>query len=607
MAASTSHETHSTLQLQTHSGKQVELNAKQLSQWVQQQEIQQTKPGANTRKDFASSVTLGRFGLQNAEDVINFLKSPAGETVKSEIGAELALIANIEEERRIELQEQQLFQRRLLAFIFLSLIAYREAKAHAVYEQIIEQIDKRLHTPPPAERSSSKAQSSYEQTKKDILGAYQDEVKSFEKELELNEQDEQDLQKEWEEHQQQLAELESKYETYDAILNHLETEPFAQLEANLAIGAPAPLTEEQARAKDKALTQLEKELASLSTEIQQKAEKGQAFVVEGKDADAKKIMHEIDGLHFKQAFLLDLLEVSQGKKHVFDANGEEVNSLSKADFILQKDKKIVKHEGQYYLIKADQNIHALSPTEKHEAAKQFQQSRDEILNIKKIVKENKELERWHHDKKSETLKERGNEINEYNTLIKNQINQLQAGLAITQQKLDDPDLMDEPSSPALANKPSPTLKHPSPTLKRGDVQSVVPSFRKIIQFLRTNNNEKKITRDQLYQFNSALPPAHQYLINNTLTAIPVSAPIPHTTMIMMLRHLERFGIDATKPFTTKIVNPLERKLQYSNQQPEAKDLSNNKQPEPEHLTYDDEPKAQPSSSLNPFQMTPKKY
>ncbi|QDP72878.1 hypothetical protein FOG18_10055 [Legionella israelensis] len=555
------------LQLKTASKKQVQLSAEQLSNWT-------------------STVTLGRFGLRNAEDVIKFLNSPAGETVKAEIGAELALIAAIQEERRIEIQDEQLFHRRLLAFLLLSLLAYREAKAQAVNEEIMEQIDKRLHQTPHSEAKSSSA---YDQAVNDILEAYEAELKYLQEEQKLYEKDEEDLAKDLEEHQLQLSDLQTKHDIYNQVLSDLETE-FSQLEADLAIAAPLPLTQEQDRAKNEAITKLQGELDKIATEISKKTNQITTLIAEGKEKEVKTALHELDGLHFREAFLTDLLEVSQYKKHLFDANGELTNSLTKADFVLKRDKKIVEHEGQYYLINADQDIHALNEGEKDIAAKEYQKSKGADVSVKKMVIDNMEFEREHYDKKSDSLEERGKQINEYKTLINNQLNQVQAALSIVRQRLENPEsLMDSPS-PALSRRPSVT---PVPT--------VVPShsYRKVTEFLH-GNNAKKITRDQLYQFNKNLPPKQQYLINNALTAIPINAPIPHITMIMMLRHLERFGVDAT-PVMTNISNPREQQALAASELPQEKEKKAQQQ---QDLTPQDEPKKE---YPNPFKMTPYKH
>jgi len=552
------------LLLNENDGHSIKIKPEQIANWVKKLD-----------KHGHSDSELSRFGLKNANDVIYFLNSHAGKEVRAEIGAELALISAIEEERRIELQDKNLFRRRLLAFLIFSLIAYRKAHARDQMNAVQEQINKKIHNNSNKKKTSKTT--SYNQAKLDILAGYEAEIEILAHEREIVQRESQELQKEIENHKKKLADLEYKHSIYDNVLDELHMN-MDYLENKLAINAPAPLTKEQYLEKEKAMKELEAQISGLLNEIGKKVEKVSHFLTKGEHEKAQKTTYKLHGLNFKTEFLKDLMELALGNKHLFDANGEKTNSLSDAKFILKPEKKIVQHEGQLYLINDNEDIHKLSLEQKKEAADRFKNSKPEVTCIHKMVQENKQIELQQHKQKVKILEERHKQNTEHEKFINSQLKQLRKAKTTSEDLLNNPaDLM------AHSLKPRMELNQSSQELEPSSVST--SKTLKILAFL--HKNEPKLSRRVFLELSKDSPTAKQY-VQQQFNKIPYSAPIPHIMMVEMLKNLERFGIDATKPGMTNIQSITDfRTSQLLNPEPKEK--------------------LAPSSAPSPFKTTPNPY
>lgn len=513
------------LLLKNKDGHEISLTSSQLVKWVQEQAQGSAKSKTGIVQ---SSSSLGRFGLKNAEDVIHFLNSPAGQSTKTEIAAELALIAEIKEERQFELMEKQRLQRRIMAFLFLSMLAKREANAKGMNDQLTQRLKKILSKKPSTKTLSGPQKSPYQQALNDILETYDDQINYLQKEHQSFEQEEQLLKDELSKHEDQLSDFSEKEAIYTDALDK-----FDDIEKD----------------SGDSVENLETHLASLQEKINEKAESMNEPILEDNGKETQKGFYELHALRFEAAFVGDLIAVQKGEKSLCDADGNNIDSCSKAHFIIPTHQKIVKHDEQYYLLRADQDIHTLSQEEKADAAKQYESSRPEILSVKRQVVDNMEREKMHLDTKGDVLKELLSEVQAQRTLISNQLSQVQATRATVNNSLNNPNLL-------MQNSPIPV---PTPTAKPAarKEQQASQSFKNIIQFFkRMNDFEPQLTAQQFMRLTKDHPKA-QNAVSKEFENNSMSAPMTPGKIIHLLRVLERFGIDATKPGVTNILNPLE--------------------------------------------------
>lgn len=126
-----------TLTLHTYQGK-VTLTESEVEGWFAntekalRAETSQDKTGPVTQESNDRELGakfLSRFGLKSAKDVIQFLNSPAGDTVKETIAAKWSEKEAIKAERAFEQREKEALRKRQLAYFLASMMMYKAAKA----------------------------------------------------------------------------------------------------------------------------------------------------------------------------------------------------------------------------------------------------------------------------------------------------------------------------------------------------------------------------------------------------------------------------------------------------------------------------------------------
>lgn len=91
---------------------------------------------------------LSRYGIRHAQDIITFLKSPAGQVTKATLAAELATIAAQMEASKLAARLKQQHIKRLLMFLLLHYLAERRKRAEIRQQTAEEQAYQRLHEEP---------------------------------------------------------------------------------------------------------------------------------------------------------------------------------------------------------------------------------------------------------------------------------------------------------------------------------------------------------------------------------------------------------------------------------------------------------------------------
>lgn len=101
--------------------------------------------------------------------------------------------------------------------------------------------------------------------------------------------------------------------------------------------------------------------------------------------------------------LRDMQDVRSGEKQMCDGDGNTVTSMKDAKFIIGKDEKIVKEDGQHYLLGKDEE---LTDKNRQDAKENFEENKGQISSVRSLVNNNKLIDMLDaNDKISGTKKE----------------------------------------------------------------------------------------------------------------------------------------------------------------------------------------------------------
>ncbi|BCA93780.1 hypothetical protein TUM19329_01410 [Legionella antarctica] len=144
--------------------------------------------------------------------------------------------------------------------------------------------------------------------------------------------------------------------------------------------------------KTKALASIESELSRLEGSEEERGKEAAAIdklINDGQIDEAKKRVNVLNAKNIQIGTLKDMLSVVKGAKVMYNKNGEEVKSFDKADFVVPKDKKIVKEGDEYFLL--DKNDE-LSATNRDEAKAAFEREEPEMSSVKNLINTNRDSE-----------------------------------------------------------------------------------------------------------------------------------------------------------------------------------------------------------------------
>lgn len=398
-----------------------------LNQWIESK-----MPPTASNESMHSTIALSRFGLKTAEDVKKFLHSPAGEVLVGEIGQEIEREEAIEEQLRFEEREHRLLILRIKALLFLWFLEEKTDARDKINEIIlkIKELIKEKQHQEHIQESESKSHKTmhYELAIKqyeDTLSELQDAIK----EGEYLEQRMLHLEK-------QRAQLDDKYSIFERILDE---------------DAHEDLTPPMILSKIEALTE----------EIEQHIDQIQALIESNQDDKAHGLRNKHNGLNLKVAHLRDMLATHEGTKYYANAAGEHVSSPRDADFILNLEQKIIQHDGKYYLLNNNQDWDSVkeSPEALVEAQKHYEQSKQELMTIKKVVLHHKTLETEIHQEQVDATEQLLKHNLEYKAELAHKINTLHTMQINAPQTTPNMELH-APSAgigaPSITPKPSPT-------------------------------------------------------------------------------------------------------------------------------------------------------
>lgn len=412
----------------------LELTTKELEQWFAQLERgplssakdkskkQTTQPKDSHTPELAAKF-VSRLGFKNPQDLITFLKSPAGESTKAMIGETLNEKHSLEEERRRIHQERAAMKQRLIAFLIASYLHKKEVKAHQLYDQIQNEIDKLLHH----ETHHVEAESEPEHRHlEQILEVYDQDIAALEQILEREKSYLATLEIEKASLDQMSKEMQYKYDSYESHLD--EIHHFVNEHTNA--DNPETLSElKQSTFHEK--------IKALSEHIEQASYKVAELLEAGFEKEARAHLAQSNAKNLQIAMLKDMLAVAKGECVFCRLDGEPVRSLAQAELILPKDKKVVKEGEKHYLLNHDQKLDDIPLEEKESAHYAFLKMKPEMMSVKRQVQHNRDLEERAHHQQQTSLSQHRRSLQSGMTTLSNQIKQIQAARAQVQASLKD--------------------------------------------------------------------------------------------------------------------------------------------------------------------------
>lgn len=468
------------------------------------------------------TVSLGRYGMKTPADVIKFIKSPAGEVLIGEMKTQYAEELRTREEIQLKQREEGFFK--LLLRVALILM-YIENKAHAsdkVKELVLEQNKKSVEL---AKKVSTPSELNIQkQHKKQLASDYDKAINSMAQRQDSLNTDMAELQLEQQHLEQIATEIDSKFAHFAKALNANELyDEESSLDA---------LKEHSAT--------IEHELEAVYNQLD----------INPDDAVAKM---QASKLNLQLVDLRDRIDVLKGNKYLVNAQGEEVSSFKDHAFILDPKMKLVVENGVNYLIRQNQDWEKVkeNPEDKHRA----QQKAESLDNMgaKKICQHHHRAELTKHQSFFDVLAHKIAHCIEEQLTVKNQMLLLQGAKASAQ------NLMNEPGLSHQAPTPAPTLKaHAQPSLP----QNVTLQYKEQIQEIKSLTDYS-----QWWKLEPGLPKGVRAEIQKQeeFRNMPRSGPIPQLFKEFMLRTLERFNVDATRPNITAIKSPTDIKLEQQHQ------------------------------------------
>jgi effector protein LidA len=491
-----------------------------------------------------SPINVGRFGFKTPTDLKVFLLSPAGEAKMGEIGAHLSEEKAKTEEQQFALQEEEKKHSSIKIYLLLWLME-NDAKAENVLREQIDLINQKTieQGKIPSPESKPKETSGLQEA----FAHYDTTIKQHQEEYSKLEAQEARLGKRMENLVQQQKDLAGKYEIYNNSL-----EEFTK----------SSKTYEEMSAAD-----LGNSIKDMEIELNEKTDKIFSLLETGDPADevqARQLLHEQNALNMQIATLKDLLATKSGDKQFFDASGTPTDSQTDAMYVVNEGQKIVEKDGQYYLIKSDQQLDDLSAEEQSAAQDAFQGSLHELMSVKQAVKHTETLEHEFFSDEINKVSTQQQNCVEEKMKLDNQIKLMQSVRATLAQQPDDPNAnLDTPKPMPVPSKSGKVVPvDPPPKCGVTFAQNFLPSFMnkkqcskddldKKIESQAKNKRDKKQLRDFFQKALSMLG----------LGTIPPMAPLPFTTMQSLLTNMARFGANPYKPELTSMDSPLDNSLE----------------------------------------------
>lgn len=305
--------------------------------------------------------TLGRFGLRTADDLIYFLKSPAGKELETDIALEIQAEISAKEAEQLAYQEKQIHQERLLAFLLEMEIEREDAqRTQRIAETTEQQYQK-----------SSTARSPQDKDYKDLLSSYDKAEALFINRLESQ--------------TAALAEANHKIHTLTP-----QKAMHEKLIANISDNALKHLEDKVIQVSQQSISLEEKINLLMGLESTEAGDMNESFTLEqllqfyrspepgNLERASSWIERELKVQQIHDAFF-----AHNGFRHAYDEEGQLTSSVTSAAYTVPVELELVKKDNKFYLIRAGENLNDLSPDELKVARDAFKSKEPEMRTARK--------------------------------------------------------------------------------------------------------------------------------------------------------------------------------------------------------------------------------
>ncbi len=481
----------------------IALTTSRLEQWFASAAA--SIPGVAS-KDTKSLATefLGYYGLKNTAQVIQFLKSPAGESVLTMIGEQLAEVAAINEQRQHDLLQRYLLEKRVLAFLLMGLLERSEAHIHKLNEQA-QEIAEQIRT---GDKSGQGAKDAKAQEALNTLEALKQTEKALQEQLESTLKESTVLEEAIEAVRQDMERVEQKY----AIYNTQVERAYEEMKAIPLVTA--------------SIQTIQNQINALTQQLEQDARDIDRFLDAGQDAMVRDRINRTNAVNLSLGILQDMLAVINGQKVLYTATGELTTDFHKANFIVPLKKQLVVANDKCYLLNAGQDLTTLSPEEMDRGEAAYRKMRPELMGVRELIQHNQSLEKEEIAGRQKTLAVRSDRMQSQiaflaRSIVQNQANQAALNASLT------PDTNSNAPRPAPTPAPSPSLRAPAPTPSLRAAQTLNASYQSMLRLMGTTPTSREAIH-RLQNDMSHLPLSPE--MRTQLNTLRPGQPIPSHLM-----------------------------------------------------------------------------
>lgn len=521
----------------------VTLTPSRLEQWFASAAA--SIPGA-TSKDTQSLATefLGYYGLKDSAQVIQFLKSPAGESILTMIGEQLAEVAAISEQQQHDVLQRYLLEKRVLAFLLMGLLERSEARIHKLNEQA-QEIAEQIRTGDKSGQGTKDAQA---QETLNTIEALKQTEKALQEQLESTLKESSVLEKAIEAVRQDMERVEQKYAIYndqvDLAYRDIATIPLVST-SNKTIQASIDTIQKQIKAFTLEIERNALEIHGMLTEkIERDAlEIDRTLTEEKRDAMVRDKIDRNNAINLRLGILHDMLAVINGEKVLYTAKGELTTEYHKADFIVPLKKKLVMANDTCYLLNADQDLATLSPEDRERSQRAYLRMRPELMGVRELIQHNQSLETEEFAGRQKTLAVRSDRMQDKIAYLARGLAEIQAREAVLTASLTPGVISNTPrpaptpapsmrapasapTTPSMRAAPTPAprmgVPAPTPTPDPRATQTLTNSYQRIISLMGTTPTSREaIHRLQSDMSRLPLTPEMQRDINTLRPGEPI--------------------------------------------------------------------------------------
>lgn len=483
------------------------------------------------------------FDFSNPQSFREFIESPAGQKIK-------ALISTNEHAKQLSQKMQHSMYQELLHQEFrfkIFLIKRILMRLHAlgILQNINEELNSKMLIHAKNNTlltAGSKNKPSFEGIE-ELLEECDKTLHYYQNEIDFIDQRDKDLELIITNLLEQQHELTYKHHEYTMSLAELETK-IEHLES-LSI-----------EHLEHYITQLENQLHLQTQQVIDLLDKGDTQ----SEKDARSLLNKQNALNLQLANLYDLHSYKTDAKTFYNTHGQVVNTLSEANFVLNKGLKIVIKDNAHYLLSDHQDFDQISQQDKTDALERYNRSKHELSTVNVSVKNTMILEtgffkqriKEAQDEKEGNQSEK-KELQHKIVLIQSvratllevnsdleQINAREQQLNLTPKFT--PSVTKSPDKSEHANLVIQAIHTASAKNKQIHSKYIYNTIEHMYPSATLQNQLKDLLKEELQKLNIAI--------------IPSTTPIPHTTMRSLLENLARFGGNPYNPAVSPIPSPV---------------------------------------------------